>query len=116
MGKKMRDEGVLVPGAQPGRKGSGCFKLSAEEKARIADEAKSAAKKLKGVGKVKASKKVAKKLVAVQRKFQPRKLQCRSRNLLPRPRNLHPRQRLLPRNRMVKLRLGPIICRSIPLV
>merc|ERR1711990_893337 len=61
--KKMRGEGVLVPGAQPGRKGSGCFKLSAEEKARIADEAKSAAKKLKGVGKVsnKASKKVAKK-------------------------------------------------------
>merc|ERR1712226_500399 len=60
--KKMRDEGVLVPGAQPGRKGSGCFKLSAEEKARIADEAKSAAKKLKGAGKTasKVSKKVAK--------------------------------------------------------
>ena len=45
--KKMRDEGAIVPGAQPGRKGSGCFKLSAEEKARIGDAAKSAAKKLK---------------------------------------------------------------------
>ena len=43
----MRDEGAIVPGAQPGRKGSGCFKLSAEEKARIGDAAKSAAKKLK---------------------------------------------------------------------
>merc|ERR1712029_176033 len=51
--KKMRNEGVLVPGAQPGRKGSGCFKLSAEEKARMGEAAKSAAKKLKGVGKVK---------------------------------------------------------------
>ena len=50
--KKMRNEGVLVPGAQPGRKGSGCFKLSAEEKARMGEAAKSAAKKLKGVGKV----------------------------------------------------------------
>merc|ERR1712083_1213483 len=30
--KKMGDEGVLVRGAQPGRKGAGCFKLSAEEK------------------------------------------------------------------------------------
>ena len=43
----MRDEGAIVPGAQPGRKGSGCFKLSAEEKARLGDAAKSAAKKLK---------------------------------------------------------------------
>ena len=43
----MRDEGVLVPGAQAGRKGSGSFKLSSEEKARIGDAAKSAAKKLK---------------------------------------------------------------------
>merc|ERR1711971_1146751 len=61
--KKMRDEGVVVAGAAPGRKGSGCFKLSAEEKARRADAAKSAARKLKGVGKVasKSPKKVAKK-------------------------------------------------------
>ena len=53
----MGDEGVLVPGAQPGRKGAGCFKLSAEEKGRMADAAKVAARKLKaqskhGLGKV----------------------------------------------------------------
>merc|ERR1719242_265583 len=66
--KKMGDEGVLVPGAQPGRKGAGCFKLSAEEKGRMADAAKVAARKLKaqskhGFGKVsvKAPKKTAKK-------------------------------------------------------
>merc|ERR1712105_186990 len=65
--KKMREEGVLVAGAQPGRKGAGCFKVSAEEKSRMADAAKAAAKKLKaqqkqGLGKVasKAPKKVAK--------------------------------------------------------
>merc|ERR1712168_714051 len=34
--KKMREEGVLVAGAQPGRKGAGCFKISSEEKGRIA--------------------------------------------------------------------------------
>ena len=55
--KKMRDEGVLVAGAPPGRKGAGCFKVSQEEKGRIADAAKAAAKKLKaqqkqGLGKV----------------------------------------------------------------
>merc|ERR1719145_253773 len=33
--KKMREGGVLVPGAPAGRKGSGCFKLSAEEKERM---------------------------------------------------------------------------------
>merc|ERR1719500_871809 len=65
--KKMREEGVLVAGAQPGRKGAGCYKVSQEEKTRIAEAAKAAAKKLKtqqkkGLGKVatKASKKVAK--------------------------------------------------------
>ena len=55
--KKMREEGVLVAGAQPGRKGAGCFKVSSEEKSRMADAAKAAAKKLKaqqkkGLGKV----------------------------------------------------------------
>ena len=45
--KKMRDDGVLVPGAQPGRKGSGSFKVSAEEKARIGNAAKAAVKKAK---------------------------------------------------------------------
>merc|ERR1712179_722593 len=65
--KKMRKEGVLVAGAQPGRKGAGSFKVSSEEKSRMADAAKAAAKKLKaqqkqGVGKVasRAPKKVAK--------------------------------------------------------
>merc|ERR1712025_882019 len=55
--KKMREEGVLVAGALPGRKGAGCFKVSAEEKSRMAQAAKAAAKKLKaqqkqGLGKV----------------------------------------------------------------
>merc|ERR1712066_594096 len=61
--KKMGDEGVLVRGAQPGRKGAGCFKLSAEEKGRMADAAKVAARKLKAQPKVsgKAPKKIAKK-------------------------------------------------------
>merc|ERR1711971_742141 len=65
--KKMCDEGVLVAGAPPGRKGAGCFKVSQEQKSRIADVAKAAAKKLKaqqkqGSGKVasKAPKKAAK--------------------------------------------------------
>ena len=53
----MREEGVLVAGAQPGRKGAGCFKVSPEEKGRIAAAAKVAARKLKvqqkqAVGKV----------------------------------------------------------------
>merc|ERR1719180_405446 len=45
--KKMCDEGVLVAGAPPGRKGAGCFKVSQEEKGRSTDAAKAAAKKLK---------------------------------------------------------------------
>ena len=58
---------MVVPGAAPGRKGSGCYKLtpkekarragcyklSAEEKALRVDAAKSASRKLKGVEKVK---------------------------------------------------------------
>merc|ERR1712240_283240 len=68
--KKMREEGVLVPGASAGRKGSGCFKLSAVEKERRTAAQRAAAKKLKaqqklGSGKVgsKAPKKIAKKIV-----------------------------------------------------
>merc|ERR1712240_848896 len=68
--KKMREEGVLVPGAPAGRKGSGCFKLSAEEKDRRTAAQRAAAKKLKAqqkstLGKVgsKAPKKIAKKTV-----------------------------------------------------
>merc|ERR1711973_982692 len=45
--KKMREGGVLVPGAPAGRKGSGCFKLSAEEKERMTVAKRAAAKKLK---------------------------------------------------------------------
>merc|ERR1712183_410655 len=44
--KKMREEGVLVPGAPAGRKGAGCFKVSPEEKGRLAAAAKVAARKL----------------------------------------------------------------------
>merc|ERR1711936_997312 len=68
--KKMREGGVLVPGAPAGRKGSGCFKLSAEEKERRTVAQRAAAKKLKAqqkstVGKVgsKAPKKIAKTTV-----------------------------------------------------
>merc|ERR1712212_199101 len=68
--KKMREEGVLVPGAPAGRKGSGSFKLSAEEKERRIVAQRAAAKKLKaqqklGSGKIgsKAPKKIAKKTV-----------------------------------------------------
>merc|ERR1712183_467919 len=65
--KKMREEGVLVPGAPAGRKGAGYFKVSPEEKGRLAAAAKVAARKLKvqqqqAVGKIasKAPKKVSK--------------------------------------------------------
>merc|ERR1719145_535013 len=68
--KKMREGGVLVPGASAGRKGSGCFKLSAEEKERMTAAQRAAATKLKAqqksiLGKVgsKAPKKTAKKAV-----------------------------------------------------
>merc|ERR1711972_1186027 len=68
--KKMREGGVLVPGAPAGRKGSGCFKLSAEEKERMIAAQRAAAKKLKAqqksiLGKVgsKTPKKAAKKAV-----------------------------------------------------
>ena len=45
--RRMCEEGVLVPGAPAGRKGAGCFKVSPEEKARMAAAAKVAARKLK---------------------------------------------------------------------
>ena len=53
----MREGGVLVPGAPAGRKGSGCYKLSTEEKERMTVAQRAAAKKLKaqqklGSGKV----------------------------------------------------------------
>merc|ERR1719234_1424190 len=81
--KKMREGGVLVPGAPAGRKGSGCFKLSVEEKERMTVAQRAAAKKLKAqqkstLGKVgsKAPKKTAKKAVkkAPAKKPAPKKL------------------------------------------
>merc|ERR1711926_26890 len=103
--KKMREGGALVPGASAGRKGSGCFKLSAEEKERMTVAQRAAAKKLKAqqrstLGKVgsKAPKKTAKKAVkkapakrasaakksATMRCLWPRSLRPRC----PRPRSL----------------------------
>merc|ERR1719342_1270213 len=83
--KKMRNEGVLVPGAQPGRKGSGCFKLSAEEKARMGEAAKSAAKKLKGVGKAasQAPKKEAKKVKGSAKKVPVKKSAAMAKKPVP---------------------------------
>merc|ERR1712147_368158 len=66
-----REGGVVVPGASAGRKGSGCFKLSAEEKERMTVAQRAAAKKMKAqqkstLGKVgsKAPKKAVKKAPA----------------------------------------------------
>merc|ERR1711872_924052 len=38
--KKMSDEGKVVPGADAGKSGAGCFKLSSEEKLRLLQEEK----------------------------------------------------------------------------
>merc|ERR1739842_205519 len=44
--KKMVDEGILVPGAQAGKSGSGSFKVSPGEKLRLKQAEKVAAKKV----------------------------------------------------------------------
>merc|ERR1712183_732767 len=44
--KKMVEEGILVPGAQAGRFGSGSFKVSPGEKLRLKQAEKAAAKKV----------------------------------------------------------------------
>merc|ERR1711970_1174050 len=44
--KKMVEEGILVPGAQTGRSGSGSFKVSPGEKLRLKQAEKAAAKKV----------------------------------------------------------------------
>jgi hypothetical protein len=60
--KKMTTDGRLVAGAQAGRSGAGCYKVSAEEKMRIKQVEKAAAKKLAAVDKKKVLvKKTAKK-------------------------------------------------------
>ena len=74
--KKMSEEGKVVPGAAVGKSGAGCFKLSAEERMRLAKDEKVAAKKELVKGKVrddvkKGSKKnfpVAKKSAASAKK------------------------------------------------
>merc|ERR1719481_80 len=67
--KKMSDEGKVVPGADAGKSGSGCFKLSPEEKLRLLQVEKAALKKeklkAKGTDDVK---KVSKKKVSVTKK------------------------------------------------
>merc|ERR1719187_597492 len=45
--KKMSDEGKVVPGAEAGKSGAGCFKLSPEEKLRLLQIEKAALKKEK---------------------------------------------------------------------
>merc|ERR1711872_593763 len=67
--KKMSDEGKVVPGADAGKSGAGCFKLSPEEKLRLLQVEKAAIKKEKS--KVKGTddvKKVSKKKVSVTKK------------------------------------------------
>merc|ERR1712240_81003 len=67
--KKMSDEGKVVPGADAGKSGAGCFKLSPEEKLRLLQVDKAAIKKEKS--KVKGTddvKKVSKKKVSVTKK------------------------------------------------
>merc|ERR1712142_58005 len=74
--KKMSEEGKVVPGAAVGKSGAGCFKLSAEERIRLAKDEKVAAKNALVKGKVpdevkKGSKKdipVAKKSAASAKK------------------------------------------------
>merc|ERR1712142_1296474 len=50
--KKTSDEGKVVPGAAVGKSGAGCFKLSAEERIRLAKDEKVAAKNALVKGKV----------------------------------------------------------------
>merc|ERR1711972_391817 len=67
--KKMSDEGKVVPGAEAGKSGAGCFKLSLEEKLRLLQIEIAALKKEKL--KAKSSddvKKVSKKKVSVTKK------------------------------------------------
>merc|ERR1719347_821724 len=67
--KKMSDEGKVVPGAEVGRSGSGCFKLSPEEKMRLVQIEKAALKKEKAKAKGSEDvKKVSKKSGPVAKK------------------------------------------------
>merc|ERR1711872_40036 len=66
--KKMSDEGKVVPGAEAGKSGAGCFKLSPEEKLRLLQVEKAAIKKEKSKVKGADVKKVSKKKVSVTKK------------------------------------------------
>merc|ERR1712240_651634 len=67
--KKMSDEGKVVPGAEVGKSGSGCFKLSPEEKMRLLQIEKAALKKEKSKAKGSEDvKKVSKKSGPVAKK------------------------------------------------
>merc|ERR1712240_388818 len=66
--KKMSDEGKVVPGADVGKSGSRCFKLSTEEKMRLLQIEKAALKKEKLKAKGSDVKKVSKKKVSVTKK------------------------------------------------
>jgi len=61
---RMVKSGKLLPGAQAGRSGAGCYKLSAEEKTAIKKMERMEAKKLSGV----AVKKIVKKKTAESKK------------------------------------------------
>merc|ERR1712112_715713 len=66
--KKMSDEGKVVPGADAGKSGSGCFKLSPEEKQRLLQVEKAALKKEKLKAKASDDKKKSKKKVSITKK------------------------------------------------
>merc|ERR1712098_63626 len=66
--KKMSDEGKVVPGADAGKSGSGCFKLSPEEKLRLLQVEKAALKKEKLKAKGSDVKKVSKKKDSIIKK------------------------------------------------
>merc|ERR1712000_425869 len=70
--KKMVEDGKLVAGAQAGKSGSGSFKVSIEEKTRIKQEEKAAAKKLQKKAAVANPKaKVSAKPVIIAKKSKP---------------------------------------------
>merc|ERR1719504_527221 len=66
--KKMTTDGRLVAGAQAGRTGAGCYKVSMEEKTRIKQVEKAAAKKLAAAEKGTVKKVAAKKSTASKKK------------------------------------------------
>merc|ERR1712025_70315 len=66
--KKMSDEGKVVPGADAGKSGAGCFKLSPEEKLRLLQVEKAALKKEKLKAKASDDMKTFKKKVSITKK------------------------------------------------